>query len=115
MGDCVFCDIIAGDSPAKFVQEWRDTVAFIPLNPVTRGHVLIVPKVHVDDVRWDSMISAVTFARASEYARARGRSCNVITSAGVEATQSVEHLHVHYVPRVAGDGLHLPWTGQVTG
>jgi histidine triad (HIT) family protein len=111
---CVFCDIIAGLSPATFVQEWRDTVAFIPQKPVVRGHVLIVPNAHVDDVRWDAWISGTTFARAAEYARARNVHCNLITSAGSDATQTVEHLHVHYVPRHAGDGLHLPWTGQVT-
>lgn len=112
MSDCVFCDIVNGEAPAYVVQEWPDTLAFKPLNEVTHGHVLIVPKVHVDDVRWDDMVSAVTFARASAYARSRGQSCNVITSAGAEATQSVEHLHVHYVPRREGDGLALPWTGQ---
>lgn len=114
MADCVFCDIVNGTAPAYFVQEWRDAVAFAPHHPVTPGHILIVPKAHVDAATEDPLVSAVAFARASEYGRNRGRSCNLITSVGAAASQSVYHLHVHYVPRREGDGLHLPWTGQVT-
>lgn len=52
--------------------------------------------------------------RAAMHAAARYESYNLITSCGEAATQSVRHLHWHVVPRRIGDGLHLPWTGQVT-
>ncbi|MEU9844581.1 HIT domain-containing protein [Actinomadura sp. NPDC048032] len=109
---CIFCKIIEGTAPAEIVREWPDAVAFVPLGPVVEGHVLVVPRVHVDDVTEDSMVSATTMARAAELAR-EAFPCNVITSAGGEATQTIFHLHIHIVPRRAGDDLHLPWTDQV--
>lgn len=48
---------------------------------------------------------------AAAYGEAMGTDFNLITSAGAAATQTVAHLHVHYVPRRTGDGLGLPWTG----
>lgn len=112
VGDpCVFCRIVTGESPATIVRRWRKAVAFVPLNPVTDGHVLVVPTVHVRDAAQDPDVSAFTMAAASELAREAGP-CNIITSAGAEATQTVFHLHLHVVPRREGDGLALPWTGQ---
>jgi len=105
--DCVFCDIVAGDSPADIVTEWLDTIAFVPLNPVTEGHVLIVPRRHVRDALDVPAVTAATMKRAAEYAE---HPCNLITSAGAAATQTVFHLHIHVVPRRADDGLALPWT-----
>jgi histidine triad (HIT) family protein len=109
---CVFCEIIAGHSPADMVYAWLDAVAFRPRNPVTPGHVLVVPRVHVEDAALDPVITGVAFTRAAAYAQYPGRSYNLITSVGRNATQSVFHLHVHVVPRRAGDGLPLPWTPQ---
>lgn len=107
MSACVFCDIEAGDLPATIVREWPRALAIVPLNPVTEGHVLVIPRQHVRDATSDPHVTAVTMGCAAELATAP---CNIITSAGVEATQSVFHLHVHVVPRRPGDGLHLPWT-----
>jgi histidine triad (HIT) family protein len=108
---CVFCEIVTGRSPANVVYAWLDAVAFRPLNPVTQGHVLVVPRVHVEDAFTDSVITGTTYIRAAEYAAGKG-ACNLITSVGKNATQTVFHLHVHVVPRRAGDGLPLPWTPQ---
>ena len=110
--ECVFCEIAGGRLPAinGTVREWADAVAIVPLGPVVPGHVIVFPRAHVDDVAEDAAISAATMARAAELA-AQGP-CNVITSRGREATQSVFHLHIHVVPRAEGDGLALPWTGQ---
>lgn len=112
MSGCVFCRIIAGDAPATVVREWPAVVAFTPLGPVTRGHVLVVPRRHVTSAVDDPAITGLTFSAAAEYAGGVG-DCNLITSVGAAATQTVRHLHVHVVPRRTGDGLSLPWTGQV--
>lgn len=109
---CVFCDIVAGRVPAEWVvppDRWPDAVAFSPLNPVTPGHVLVVPKVHVRDFAEDPEVYAATSLRAAELMRFTPRAMNVITSRGRAATQSVFHLHVHLVPREVNDGLALPW------
>ena len=112
MSVCVFCEIVAGRQPAEWQYSWLDAVAFTPLHPVTPGHVLVVPRVHVENATLDPLITGMTFHRAAEWAD-RHSPCNLITSVGVAATQSVFHLHVHVVPRWHGDGLALPWTGQV--
>ena len=105
--DCPFCAIVAGDAPATIVREWPDAIAIVPLNPVTDGHMLVIPRRHVSDFTEDADISAATMRCASELA---GAPANVITSAGSAATQTVDHLHLHIVPRRDGDGLALPWT-----
>lgn len=108
MYPCPFCDIVAGRAPASIFHEWDDALAIVPLNPVTEGHLLVIPKVHVADVGHDPDISAATMRRAAQLAASQW--CNVITSRGRVATQSVFHLHYHLVPRREGDGLALPWT-----
>ncbi|MBT2895644.1 HIT family protein [Streptomyces sp. McG3] len=108
---CVFCKIVAGLAPADIVREWDDVIAIRPLGPVTPGHVLVIPHTHVADVGEDAFVSARTMACAAELA-AELPAANVITSKGSAATQTVAHLHLHVVPRTAGDTLPLPWTPQ---
>jgi histidine triad (HIT) family protein len=105
---CVFCTRI---SRGEYDKEWPG-FSFEPLNPVVEGHRLFVSPQHVPDASTDPTVTGKVFAAASEYARRRGDDFNLITSGGVDATQTVFHLHVHYVPRDEGDGLTLPWTGQ---
>lgn len=105
--DCVFCRIIEGAAPAEIVVRWSDATCFVPLNPVTDGHVLVVPNYHVRDAVENPLVTAITMGRAAEYA---GYSCNLITSVGHHATQTVFHLHIHVVPRRPNDGLLLPWS-----
>lgn len=109
--DCAFCAIVAGESPAQLVDEWLSAIAIHPLNPVTPGHVIVLPRRHVVDALVEPDLTADVMRCAASLAR---RPCNLITSAGADATQTVPHLHVHIVPRRAGDGLHLPWTVQPT-
>ena len=118
MGDCPFCKRIAAGEYASFTSD-PDVVWFEPLNPVTPGHLLFVPVRHVTSALEVPYVTALTMEIASRVAaklRAMALpgewSCNLITSAGAAATQTVRHLHIHLVPRVEGDGLHLPWTGQ---
>jgi histidine triad (HIT) family protein len=110
--DCIFCKIVWGQSPAKIVDSWYDAIAILPLNPVIDGHVLIVPKVHVKDALEDRFVTGATMNRAAQFAKIWYSECNIITSVGKNATQSIFHLHVHIVPRTANDGLLLPWTKQ---
>ena len=105
--ECPFCEIVAGRAPADIFHEWDDALAIVPLNPVVDGHLLVIPKIHVADVGHDPEISAATMRRAAELAASQW--CNVITSRGRVATQSVFHLHLHIVPRAENDGLALPW------
>jgi diadenosine tetraphosphate (Ap4A) HIT family hydrolase len=107
---CVFCSIIAGRAPAIVVREWDDAIAIQPHGGgVTDGHLLVISRTHVSDVAADPAVSGATMARAAELA-AGLPGAHVITSRGAAATQTVQHLHIHVVPRTAGDGLPLPWT-----
>ena len=111
MADCVFCEIAYGEAPATFAGRWGEVFAIVPLNPVTPGHVLIIPDEHVPNFAASPEISGITMACAAMYAEREGLTdANVITSKGEHATQTVGHLHLHVVPRTAGDGLALPWT-----
>lgn len=112
--DCVFCDIAEGNAPATIVESWPDALAFTPLNPVTIGHTLVIPRDHVANFTTDPEVTMCTMARAAMLARAMEPAghWNLITSKGQHATQTVHHFHVHLVPRHLGDGLALPWTGQ---
>lgn len=112
MDDCPFCLIVAGTAPAKIVFEWIEALAIEPLNPVTPGHVLVIPTRHVATFKDDPWVTGRTAMWAAEYAWSKPGDFNMITSAGIAATQTVRHLHFHIVPRHQGDGLALPWTGQ---
>lgn len=109
--ECVFCRIVAGTEPARMVAVWPEAVAFHPLEPVTPGHVLVVPTTHVSDFMENANVSADAMRFAAVVANSLNprRAWNLITSKGHEATQSVYHLHLHLVPRTTNDGLALPW------
>ncbi len=110
--DCVFCQIVAGKSPATVVRRFSNAIIIKPLQPVTEGHALVIPHKHVSDYTEDMNVTALTASAASAYARDLKTDSNLITSAGRIATQSVFHLHMHVVPRRKNDGLKLPWSGQ---
>lgn len=116
---CVFCEIVAYNATADIVRVWDDALAFRPLNPVTEGHLLIIPKTHVETIFSSPDVAAMTMRRVSEMLHGLPErwqdpfDYNVITSAGPSATQTVMHFHVHLVPRREGDGLQLPWTNQI--
>ena len=104
---CAFCDY-AGPSP--ILADYGDVIVFEPLNPVTPGHVLVVPKEHADDAGASLRLTGLAFAHAADWAARKALpSYNLITSRGAPATQTVRHLHVHVVPRTFGDRLALPW------
>lgn len=107
---CPFCGRIQRGEFEETTS--RHVVRFSPLNPVTPGHMLFVPRGHIRDVAALDQAIGHVFAAAAAYGTVWG-SFNLILSRGEPATQTVEHAHVHFVPRRPGDGLTLPWTGQV--
>jgi histidine triad (HIT) family protein len=113
--DCLFCRIVAGEIPSTRVDEDERTVAFMDINPATRGHVLVVPREHSTDLLEipDEDLAAVTrmgrkvAQRQKERLQADG--VNLLNSCGKPAWQTVFHFHLHVIPRFAGDPLRLPW------
>ena len=115
MTDCLFCKIIDGEIPAQIVHEDAKTVAFMDIAPATRGHCLVVPREHTEDLLTaDPDDVAATIIVAQELARRAyedlgAEGVNILQSSGAAAWQSVFHLHFHVIPRYAGDPLILPW------
>ena len=104
---CAFCDY-SGPSYILLTPD-AGVIAFAPLVPVTKGHLLVVPLRHVENATVDLEVTGRVMTEAARLAQQMG-DCNLITSVGEAATQTVKHLHVHIVPRRIGDGLALPWT-----
>ena len=89
----------------------REIIEIEPLNPVVKGHRIVIPKAHVQDFSENVAVTSSVMEYAATLAKTLG-DVNLITSKGKNATQSVFHLHVHLIPRTKDDGLHLPWTNQ---
>lgn len=106
---CPFCEIVHGRAPATVLRRWDDALAIVPLGPVVEGHALVLPTMHVVDFAEWPAVAGMVMQCAAELAAAEYDACNVITSRGRAATQSVPHLHLHLVPRAVDDGLALPW------
>ena len=113
--ECIFCKIVAGELPATIVDEDERTVAFMDINPATRGHVLVVPRRHAQDLlSIDPEDLCATAAAAQRLAgsmseRLGAAGVNVLNSCGAAAWQTVFHFHLHVIPRYSGDPLRLPW------
>jgi histidine triad (HIT) family protein len=113
--DCLFCRIISGELPSTRVDEDERTVAFMDINPATRGHVLVVPREHSADLLeiGDEDLAAVVAMGRRVAQRQKDRlsadGINLLNSCGRVAWQTVFHFHLHVIPRYAADPLRLPW------
>ena len=114
--NCAFCKIVAGEIPATRVAEDERTLAFMDINPATRGHALVVPRDHVADLVEVSQEDLFACAAAAQRLARRMRDrlgaagVNLLNSTGAEAWQTVFHFHVHVIPRYQDDQMRLPWT-----
>lgn len=117
--ECIFCRIVAREAEASLVFEDEAVVVFMDLNPVTPGHLLVVPRKHavgLEDI--DEVTSAHVWSVGHKMARALRRSSlpcegiNVFLCDGEAAFQTVFHFHLHVIPRHAGDGWDIYPTVQ---
>lgn len=111
--DCIFCMILEGKLPSSKVYESEHLYGFLDLNPVNKGHALIIPKKHCADIfDCDPAIGqevVEAFQRVGE-ALKKVTGCtgvNIMQNNGRTAGQMVFHLHWHLIPRHAGDGFTL--------
>jgi histidine triad (HIT) family protein len=113
--DCLFCGIVSGDVPAQIVDSDEHTVAFMDINPATRGHALVVPREHSTDLMDVSDEDLEhTMAAARRLARRMDEvlepdGFNILNSCRPAAWQTILHYHLHVVPRYDDDPLELPW------
>ena len=112
--DCIFCKIVRREAPASVVREDVSTLAFMDIQPMNTGHVLVIPKAHsalVEDLPPAAVGPILEAAREiSRAMRASGIRCEAVSfylANGKEAGQEVFHTHMHLIPRWNGDGLGL--------
>jgi histidine triad (HIT) family protein len=113
--NCLFCGIVAGSIPSQQVASNERAIAFMDINPATRGHLLVIPRAHSTDLREaapEDLIAATLLAqslvsRVIERLDADG--ANLLSCIGADAWQSVFHSHLHVIPRYKDDPLQLPW------
>ena len=111
--DCVFCAIVSGESPASLTYQDDSVVAFMDIQPITHGHMLVVPREHavlMQDVNETVAMRAFRVARrmAALARQTLGASgVNLLVMDGEVAFQDVPHFHVHVIPRYPGDGFSL--------
>ena len=109
--NCVFCKIIKGEIPSYKIYEDEYTYAFLDISKDVEGHTLVVPKKHCTnildcDTETLSHVSNTVRLIANHYVQNCGYSgVNTLNANGVDAGQSVFHLHIHIVPRKANDGV----------
>jgi histidine triad (HIT) family protein len=109
--DCIFCEIVRGQIPCGKLYEDQTTLAFLDVNPWSRGHCLVIPKAHYSclDECPDEIIAAVSknipriAGAVLRVVQAEGY--NVLNNNGRAAGQLVNHLHFHIIPRTANDGI----------
>jgi histidine triad (HIT) family protein len=110
--ECTFCSIVKCQEDAEILDETDETLAFAPLEPVSEGHVLVIPKKHYENF-FD--ISESTLRAVMEHTRTIADclydrdfdGMNLLHDSGRAAQQSVPHFHIHLAPRRSGDGLDL--------
>lgn len=116
---CIFCELIRGVGEVSICYEDATALAFLDIQPVNPGHLLVVPRVHYESL---ADIPAEVARHLFEVALrlgpvvrrlTRAEGMNVIVNSGVAAGQDVFHYHVHVIPRNAGDGfdVRLPFPG----
>ena len=116
MTDCIFCKIVEGTIPSAKIYEDEHVYAFMDIMPVTEGHVLLIPKKHVENIYdFSEEEAANLFAAAPKIANAlqaefKPAGMNLLQNNGAPAGQSVFHFHLHFIPRYdETDGFQPTW------
>ncbi len=114
MNDCIFCKIINNEVPASIVYADEFCLAFMDIQPVTPGHVLVVPRQHVTglgdlspEIGGHLFQVGQKIAAGLRKSSIRCEGINFFLADGAVALQTVFHVHVHVIPRFVGDGFRL--------
>lgn len=111
MSNCVFCKIVKWETPSQRVYEDDEYLAFLDINPINFGHTLIIPRDHyvnVLDVPEDILAGTIKVAKKvapGVVSAMNADGFNIGINNGRAAGQLVDHVHIHVIPRFAGDNL----------
>jgi len=110
MPGCIFCKFVAGEMKAHTVYENENVLAFLDIRPASRGHTMVISKVHaerldlLEDQHVGPLFLGVKTVMGLIEKSLKPAGLNVGWNHGWAAGQHVNHLHVHIIPRYAGDG-----------
>lgn len=113
--NCIFCKIAAGEIPSATVYEDDSFRAILDLGPAAKGHTLVIPKEHYEDLlsaKEDITKKALPVIAKTAGAVKAALGCdgiNVLQNNGEAAGQTVHHLHFHIIPRYNGDNVNISW------
>ena len=113
--DCIFCKIVNGDIPSKTLYEDEDFRVILDLGPATKGHALILPKEHADNLyELPDETASKVFVLAKKLAikmkeKLNCDGLNIVQNNGEVAGQTVFHFHMHIIPRIKGDTVNVGW------
>lgn len=113
--DCIFCKIANGQIPSNSVYEDEDFNVILDISPASKGHALILPKVHYDNAyEMDEAFAAKVFPLATKLAGAMKKALNcdglnIVQNNEEAAGQTVFHFHMHLIPRYEGDEVDVTW------
>jgi len=116
--DCIFCKIAAGALPSAKVYEDEDTLAFMDIGPVVKGHTLVIPKQHYDPITGtppevlQKLIVVVQKIAAAQFRGLAADGLNVSQANGKVAGQIIPHIHFHVIPRFHSDGHSFSWAAK---
>ncbi|MBI5227878.1 HIT family protein [Candidatus Micrarchaeota archaeon] len=112
MEGCVFCNIIRRKLPSTKIYEDDHVLAFMDIKPINPGHVLVIPKKHVellteldDGLTGEVLIAAKKIGRWLKNSKLNCKGINYVLADGAEAGQEIFHTHIHVIPRYRGDGF----------
>ena len=112
---CIFCTIVAGEAPAEILDSDEHTLSFLDINPATRGHALVIPRRHSEDLTTIPQEDLERCAAAAQRLTLRMQETlepdgfNLLNACRPLAWQTVFHFHIHVIPRYADDPLKLPY------
>ncbi len=115
MSDCIFCKIINGDIPSATIYENDEFKAILDRFPANKCHVLIIPKKHVENIfSIEPKLAGRLFEFAAKLAPIMKKTfgfdnMNVVQNNGVIAGQTVNHFHIHLIPRYENDSVNVSW------
>ena len=109
MSDCIFCKIVDGEVPCERIYEDEETLAFLDMNPASKGHTLVIPKKHYKqfiDVPGEELAQFVqSLKKVSKAISLYAEGFNIIQNNGKVSGQLVPHVHFHIIPRWKEDGI----------
>lgn len=114
--DCIFCKIANGEIPSKTLYEDNDFRVILDISPASKGHAIILPKKHADNIyELSDEDASKIFVVAKRVATVMEKvlkcdGMNILQNNGETAGQSLFHLHVHLIPRYKNDNLKIKWT-----